>query len=284
MSLFITSLNSGSNGNCYYIGNDTEAVLIDAGISCRETEKRMRLLELSMKKVKAIFISHEHTDHIKGLPALAEKYNLPVYITNITLKHSRIHLNKQLSRTFNAHEPIQIGNLCVTAFPKQHDAEDPHSFIITSNGITVGVFTDIGSASSQVTKYFSQCHAAFLEANYDEALLENGAYPIYLKNRIRGDKGHLSNKQALDIFMKHRPSYMTHLLLSHLSKDNNHPDIAKQLFQEHAKNTTIIVASRHEQTDVYTIERNEVPLQRERKKKVIMRLMQLNLFEEVNGE
>src|SRR5436190_5493147 len=190
MALFITSLNSGSNGNCYYIGNDSEAVLIDAGISCRETEKRMRLLELSMKKVKAIFISHEHIDHIKGLPTLADKYNLPVYITDTTLKHSRIHINKQSTKSFKAYIPVKIGNLVVTAFPKQHDAEDPHSFTINCNDITIGVFTDIGTPCAHVTTQFKKCHAACLETNYDEGVLENGRYPVYLKNRIRAEKGH----------------------------------------------------------------------------------------------
>jgi phosphoribosyl 1,2-cyclic phosphodiesterase len=284
MSLFITSLNSGSNGNCYYIGNDTEAVLIDAGISCRETEKRMQHLALSMEKVKAVFISHEHIDHIKGLPVLSEKYNLPVYITDITLKHSRININGQRSKTFKAYEPVQIGNLFITAFPKNHDAEDPHSFIITCNDITVGVFTDIGSACTHVTSQFRKCDAAFLEANYDEVLLENGQYPWHLKNRIRGGKGHLSNKQALEIFVKHRPACMTHLLLAHLSRDNNNPDIAKKLFEEQATNTTIIVASRYEQTPVYTIVKNDQPLPVVRQRKAAFKLMQLSLFEEVNGE
>ncbi|MEO8771524.1 MAG: MBL fold metallo-hydrolase [Ferruginibacter sp.] len=279
MSLFITSLNSGSNGNCYYIGNDNEAVLIDAGISCRETEKRMELLDLSMKKVKAIFISHEHIDHIKGLPVLAQKYNLPVYITDITLRHSRISINQQLPKTFKAYEPVQIGNLFITAFPKHHDAEDPHSFIITCNETTVGVFTDIGSACTHVTSHFKKCHAAFLEANYDEVLLENGQYPIYLKNRIRGGKGHLSNKQALEIFIKHRPPFMTHLLLSHLSKDNNDPGTAKKLFEEYTANTMIIVASRYEQTPVYTILKSCQPLQEVKKRKAAFKLMQLSLFE-----
>src|SRR5215212_9030274 len=106
MSLNICSLNSGSNGNCYYIGNDSEAVLIDAGISCRETEKRMRSLELSMSKVKAIFISHEHSDHIKGLRVLAAKYGLPVYITDHTYRHTGITLSAGLTRTFSAGEPV----------------------------------------------------------------------------------------------------------------------------------------------------------------------------------
>ena len=122
MSLFITSLNSGSNGNCYYIGNDNEAVLVDAGISCRETEKRMTRLGLAMSKIKAIFISHEHIDHIRGVNVLAKKYRLPVYITNSTLVHGGLSLEAQLVMPFNPYEPVQIGTLLITAFPKHHDA------------------------------------------------------------------------------------------------------------------------------------------------------------------
>jgi phosphoribosyl 1,2-cyclic phosphodiesterase len=252
MSLFITSLNSGSNGNCYYVGNHTEAVLIDAGISCRETEKRMKDTGLSMKTVKAIFVSHEHGDHIKGVSVLANKYKLPVYITSITATHGPI-LIKHLARPFAANEPIAIGALTIIPFSKQHDAIDPHSFIIRHQETTVGVFTDIGTACPQVTQYFKQCHAVFLESNYDEAMLENGRYPVHLKNRIRGGQGHLSNRQALELFIKHRPSFMTHLLLSHLSKENNSPELAEKIFKPHAGNTKIIVASRYKPSEVFTI-------------------------------
>src|SRR6266498_3260418 len=118
MSLFIASLNSGSNGNCYYIGNDNEAVLIDAGISCREIEKRMKRLGLLIEKVKAIFVSHEHSDHIFGIPVLSNKYRLPVYITSGTLKYSRLSIEKHLIIPFYAYEPVIIGQLSVNAFPK----------------------------------------------------------------------------------------------------------------------------------------------------------------------
>jgi phosphoribosyl 1,2-cyclic phosphodiesterase len=256
MSLYITSLNSGSNGNCYYIGNDTEAVLIDAGISCRETERRMKILGLSMKLVKAIFVSHEHTDHIKGIPVIAERFSLPVYITGATLSGC-CDIAPERTKKLIAYQPVQIGGLSITAFPKFHDAEDPHSFIITCNDITIGVFTDIGAPCAHVTKHFNQCHAAFLETNYDEGLLENGRYPYFLKNRIRGGRGHLSNTQALEIFIRHRPSFMSHLLLSHLSKDNNCPAKAKELFDLHAGSTEVIVASRYEQTPVYTINHSQ---------------------------
>jgi len=252
MALFITSLNSGSNGNCYYIGNSNEAVLVDVGISCRETEKRMKRLGLDMKKVKAIFVSHEHGDHIKGVSTLANKYNLPVYITSITAKHGP-RLISHLSKVFRASVPVQVGGLQVTGFTKHHDAADPHSFVVSYNDITVGVFTDIGKACKEVIHYFKQCHAAFLETNYDETLLENGRYPLHLKNRIRGGQGHLSNKQALELFTAHRPAFMTHLVLTHLSKENNTPQIAEELFTRHANGTSIIVASRYEPTAIYTI-------------------------------
>ncbi|WP_018612069.1 MBL fold metallo-hydrolase [Segetibacter koreensis] len=253
MSLFITSLNSGSNGNCYYIGNDREAVLVDAGISCREIEKRMKRLGLSMQKVKAVFVSHEHTDHIKGIPTLAKKYQLPVYITAATLFNCGFILDDHLASTFVVNEPVIIGNLAVIAFPKVHDASDPYSFIITCDKIKVGVFTDIGIPCKEVIKHFKQCHAAFLEANYDEEMLNAGNYPYYLKKRITGGKGHLSNKQALGVFKEHKPAYMTHLLLSHLSKNNNCPQVVEKLFNEHADGVEIIVASRFEETAVFHI-------------------------------
>ena len=259
MALFITSLNSGSNGNCYYVGNSTEAILVDAGISCREIEKRMKKLGLPVEKVKAVFISHEHTDHISGLPVFIKKHKVPVYITPGTLRNGKLKLEKKWIRSFTAHEPVVIGELAVTPFPKLHDASDPFSFVIDCKKIKVGVFTDIGTTCEQVIKHFQQCHAAFLEANYDEQMLEEGGYPFYLKSRIRGGKGHLSNKQALQLFTTHKPSFMSHLVLSHLSKNNNSPTLVHELFNKHAGDVKMIVASRYEETAVYKIDHPENP-------------------------
>lgn len=252
MSLFITALASGSNGNCYYVGNEREAVLIDAGVSCREIEKRMRRLGLSMARVKAVFVSHEHSDHIKGLRVLANKYTLPVYITTPTLRNG-VYLDKALIQPFRAFESITIGSLEVHPFPKLHDAADPYSFVVSCNGVKVGVFTDIGRPCENLIYHFGQCHAAFLETNYDEHMLEVGGYPYYLKKRISSDHGHLSNKQALDLFLRHRPQFMTHLFLSHLSKNNNCPKLVGELFKTHAGEVKIVVTSRYEETPVYTV-------------------------------
>lgn len=278
MSLYITSLNSGSNGNCYYVGNDKEAVLVDAGISCREIEKRMSNLGLSMQKVKAIFISHEHIDHIRGVVTLARKHQLPVYITPATLKNSPLVLETELVKTFKAQKPIVIGSLSVTPFVKIHDAIEPYSFMVEGNGIKIGVITDIGEACEQVVHYFKQCHAAFLEANYDEYMLQNGRYPYYLKKRISGGKGHLSNKQALELFLKHKPAFMSHLFLSHLSKDNNSPELVHELFLKHAKKTNIIVASRYKETDVYHIKDTSSRILKIKNTTIALRATQMTLF------
>jgi phosphoribosyl 1,2-cyclic phosphodiesterase len=253
MSLSVCSIASGSNGNCYYVGNGTEAVLIDAGISCREIEARMKRSGLSLQTIKAVFVSHEHTDHISGLPVLAKKYNLPIFITAPTLRNSRLRFEKSLLHQFTADVPVVIGDLTITPFSKRHDAADPYSFTISGNGVNVGVITDIGRACDNVVQHFSQCHAAFLESNYDELMLQNGSYPYYLKNRIRSGHGHLSNREALELFRQHRSPQLSHLFLSHLSRNNNCPKLVEELFTNNSQGVTMIVTSRYQESAVYQV-------------------------------
>lgn len=261
MSLFVASLNSGSNGNCYFLSSEESAVIIDTGLSCRETEKRMKRIGRSLKNVKGIFITHEHGDHIHGLPAICKKYRIPVFLSPGTLAQSGMDIDRSLVHGIPSHEPIAVGDIHVTSFLKSHDARDPHSFIVSRNGVRVGVFTDLGHACENVIHYFSQCHAAFLESNYDEDLLEQGRYPYHLKERIKGDKGHLSNRQALDLFVQHRAPYLSHLFLSHLSEDNNHPRLVQNFFSKDAGYTQIIVAGRKKETKLYHI-RDIIPVKR----------------------
>jgi phosphoribosyl 1,2-cyclic phosphodiesterase len=253
MSLHIASINSGSNGNCYYVGNANEAVLIDAGISCREIEKRMARLNLSLQKVKAIFISHEHTDHTRGISVLSRKYKLPVYISSATHLNSGLFLDKELLFGIEHLKSITIGELTVKPFKKLHDAADPYSFNISDNQLTIGVYTDIGSVCHQVINHFKDCDAVFLEANYDEYMLDNGHYPFHLKQRIKSDTGHLSNTQALNLFTTHKSPSLSHLILSHLSKENNNPGLVERLFKEVAGQTKIVVASRYNESELFFI-------------------------------
>ena len=283
MSLQIASLNSGSNANCYYIGNKNEAVLIDAGLSCRETDKRLKRLGLDITLIKAIFISHEHADHIAGLPVLSKKYKLPVYITQNTLRNCNFEIGNDLTFSFIHNQPVSIGELSIMPFIKSHDANDPHSFIVSNNRVQVGVITDIGHACKHVIKHFKLCDAVFLESNYCEQMLENGSYPLHLKRRISSKKGHLSNDQALELFLEHKPDNLQLLILSHLSQNNNHPEIVNKLFTQHAGAVKVVIASRHKETELFTIGSN--PLLRPAKtiRKLKENKAQLSLFDQIDS-
>lgn len=257
MSLYIASLNSGSNGNCYYVGNESDAVLVDVGISCRETERRMKMLGLPTENLRAIFISHEHTDHIKGLALFSKKHGIPVYMTHKTYRHNRFDIEPNLLHLFEPSESFFINNLRVQSFSKRHDAVEPVSFVISHNETNIGVFTDIGSVCETLIHHFSQCHAAFLEANYDTDMLRNGHYPEHLKRRISSGKGHLSNTEALDLFVRHKPAYMQQLILSHLSAENNCPVLVENLFTASAGNIAVSVASRKEASALFHIRGHE---------------------------
>ena len=253
---------------------------MDAGLSCRETEKRMQRLGLKMESVKAVFISHEHSDHITGIQTLSKKYQLPVYITQKTLANSNLVLDEQLIRYFRKDETVAVGDMQIKCFSKSHDAADPHSFMISTQSVNISVITDIGYPCKQVLHYFKQSHVSFLESNYCDDMLANGGYPYYLKKRISGDEGHLSNKQALDLFLQHRPKQLSHLILSHLSKNNNKPELVEALFQPHAGDTNIIVASRYEESPLYSIDGVQVAVRRSLKagKKQTRNESQLSLF------
>jgi phosphoribosyl 1,2-cyclic phosphodiesterase len=164
----------------------------------------------------------------------------------------------------------------VTPFTKKHDAGDPHSFVVGFRHLKVGVFTDLGVVCKALIAHFKQCHAAFLESNYDERMLEEGGYPIHLKNRIRGGLGHLSNRQALALVQEHRPAFMTHLLLSHLSKNNNDPLLVERIFTELGTPTKVVIASRYCETQVFHITSPELPAPSVRRQSVEQ--VQLSLF------
>ncbi len=254
MPLQICSLASGSNGNCYYIADDTEAVLIDAGISCRELMRRASRAGIDLAGVKAIFISHEHSDHIRGLEAIARKWNLPVYGTEKCLPRCRMDRSAHLGVSMTNNETVQIGGLAITAFAKRHDACDPVSFVVEgADGVRVGILTDIGRCCDEVVRQFATLDAAFLESNYDADMLTYGRYPVHLKTRISGGHGHISNDEALALFLQHRSPRLSHLILSHLSANNNDPRIVEQVFQPHAGSVEVVVASRYAESKVYEV-------------------------------
>lgn len=253
MGLSLASLNSGSNGNCYYIGSSTDAVLVDAGLNAAETLRRMKHLGISTGLLRGIFISHEHTDHIRGLASLSATLDVPVYINEKTRLAIKLRLRRQQVITLRAGEPVQLGTLEVLPFSKTHDAADPVSFLIRHGQITAGVFTDIGRICAEVKRRFSECHAAILESNYDPDMLRDGPYPAVLKNRISGGSGHLSNLEALELFSNHRSPHLSLLLLGHLSAENNSPDRALELFRPNAGNVQVAVAGRYAASELHLV-------------------------------
>jgi phosphoribosyl 1,2-cyclic phosphodiesterase len=259
MHVQFVSLNSGSNANCYYVGTAHHAILIDAGLRCKEIEKRMQRLHLNIHKVKAIFISHEHSDHICGLVTLSKKYQLPVYITNATKANTSIPVEEHLSNHFVAEQKITIGDMEVLPFTKYHDAADPHSFVVTAYNFSVGIFTDIGFACSNVQYYFKQCNAVFLEANYCSEMLRNGRYAHFLKQRIESDEGHLSNDQALQLFLEHKSPNLSHLIMSHLSKNNNAPEKVQKVFAPYTNEIVLEIADRFKESKLHCLMQNDVP-------------------------
>jgi len=249
----LCSIASGSNGNCYYIGNQRDAVLVDAGISARQILSRMKLQGLDYHKIKAIFISHEHSDHAVGARVLSKKLFVPVYLTSRTFSGMYGSQKPYAPKYFLPGDVIDIGTIRIHTFLKNHDAAEPCSFRIEYNGINVGVFTDIGSACDNVRQHLAKCHALFLETNYDDTMLREGRYPWPLKKRILSDHGHLSNDQAFDLLKNHSGHQLQVVFLSHLSAENNTPEKAFTRFTELHEKFYIRMTSRHAPAEVFKL-------------------------------
>lgn len=245
------ALASGSNGNCYYIANADDAILVDVGINAKHIELRMANLGISPTTIKAIFITHEHTDHIRGLAVLCKRYQIPVYITVGSYRGSRLQLPENLIHFIRPDEEIKIGNLTVCGVPKYHDAQEPCSFLISNGEVNVGVLTDIGRICDNVKYVIQQADILLLEANYDEELLDNGSYPFFLKSRIRNGWGHLSNHIALEAVLECRTDRLQHLILGHLSGQNNSVDLVRQTFTPHFQEIKLSIATRYQETELF---------------------------------
>ncbi|MCL1822229.1 MAG: MBL fold metallo-hydrolase [Prolixibacteraceae bacterium] len=251
--LEICALASGSNGNCYYIGNQTEAILIDMGISIKQLIHRFADSGLDICKVRAIFLSHEHSDHSRGIRVLSKRLGISTFMTSRTYYALPKSYRPEYIGFFQANEVVEAGSFKIHSVLKNHDAAEPCSFRIEYRDKHVGVFTDIGHACANVVSSIRQCHALFLEANYDEKMLWEGSYPWYLKKRVASDVGHLSNLQAFETIRQHAHPELECIFLSHISKENNTPQLAIAAFDPVSKKITVKLTDRYAAAEVYKL-------------------------------
>ena len=254
----ICSLASGSNGNAYYIEYGNEAILVDAGISGKKIFKRAEQRGIDVGKIKAVFVSHEHSDHVRGLHTFCDKTGAKTYMTRGTATAMRpFYMPAVPPQIIDVDGVTAIGAMNVYSFSKPHDVQEPCSFRVECGDINIGIFTDIGCTCVGLVENLAKCHVAFLESNYDEQMLRSGRYPQQLKERILSDVGHLSNEQAADIVRSTPAPHLHTLILSHLSADNNRPQIALKAFAEFADKIQILTASRYEAGQVFTVTATE---------------------------
>lgn len=249
----ICAIASGSNGNCYYIGNQSEAVLIDAGISCKQIVQRMKDRNLNPLKVKAVFITHEHSDHLSGARVLGKRLHVPIYLTSKTWYGAYKNQRPDYPKFFNPGEIIKVGDFEIHSFLKNHDASEPCSFRVQHGGKNIGIFTDIGEACENVTSHLQKCDGLFLETNYDEKMLWEGKYPFFLKQRVASGVGHLSNLQAFNLLNQHAGENLKCVFLSHLSKENNTHEIVYETMQPLTSRFEVKLTSRYDAGEVYVL-------------------------------
>jgi len=240
----ICALASGSNGNCYYIGNEVDAVLIDAGLSAKQILIRIQDAGLNASKIRGVFISHEHSDHVRGVRVLSNKLGVTAWFSQGTLDSiPEIDRPNQCS-VFSPDKSFRVNSFTIHPFLKNHDAAEPCSFRIEHDDWHIGVFTDIGEPCDRLKHHLKKCHAVFLETNYDEKMLWNGPYPYLLKRRVSSSVGHLSNDQAFELVRDHAGPELVHVFLSHLSGENNRPELAEERFKPLSDRFNVCLTSR----------------------------------------
>lgn len=246
MKVRFISLASGSSGNCYYLGTDTYGILIDAGIGIRTIKKTLRDINVAMESIRAVFVTHDHADHIKAVGHLGEKMHIPVYTT------ARIHagINRSYCVTEKLHssvhylekeKPMELEDFRIESFEVPHDGTDNVGYCIEIDGKVFSFLTDLGEITSTAARYIRKANYLILEANYDEEMLRMGSYPQYLKERISSGTGHMCNRETAEFLANNITEHLRYIWLCHLSKDNNHPELAYKTVEWQLKTKGIIV-------------------------------------------
>lgn len=258
MEVRFISLASGSSGNCCYIGTSTYGILIDAGIAVRTIKKTLKEVGIGIETIRAVFITHDHADHIKAVGGLGEKLHIPIYAT------ARIHegINKNYCITEKLHssirylekeQPMQLEDFRVVSFEVPHDGTDNVGYCIEIDGKVFSFLTDLGEITPTAANYIRKANYLILEANYDDEMLQMGNYPQYLKDRIISRTGHMSNIDTAVFLAENITEEMKYIWLCHLSKDNNHPELAYKTVEWKLRQKGIVVGK---DVQLYALKRN----------------------------
>ncbi|WP_132281988.1 MBL fold metallo-hydrolase [Natranaerovirga hydrolytica] len=234
--MYLSSIASGSSGNCIYVGSEQTNLIIDAGVSGKKIECGLNSIGLKTAEMDGIFVTHEHSDHIKGIGVVARRYGIPIYATQET---AQAILNTQsvgkipegLIHIINSNEDLHIKDLTIHPYNIPHDAVDPVCYTIMNDQKKVSIATDLGNYNDYIIEKLSDSNILFIEANHDINMLQVGAYPYFLKQRILGEEGHLSNESCGQLIAKLSHSALEHIVLGHLSNENNFEELAFKTVQ-----------------------------------------------------
>ena len=226
MGLCFNVLGSGSSGNSTLVSDGVTHILVDAGLSCKEIARRVEAYGLSPEKISAIVVSHDDGDHCRGVAPFVKNLDIPVFMTATAFEASGINVNPSKHRVISPGECFEIGGIAVTSFSVPHDAADPLGFVLEKDGVRVGIALDLGFMSNLVIERLKGCAGIVLESNHDVAMLKAGPYPWALKQRVMSRSGHLSNDAVAQYLAGDFDGTAAHVVLAHLSKQNNLPDIA----------------------------------------------------------
>ena len=254
----IASLASGSSGNCFFVSQNNQAILVDAGISSKKIHESLSQINQDPQAIKGVFITHEHSDHIKGVDVFARKYHVPIFATKKTIQNSFICSDESLINEIKNNESFLFAGFLVQAFSKSHKAADPVSFSISNKKKNLSIITDAGKACKNIASQIASSDFLCLESNHDPKMLQNGPYPYFLKQWIKSDTGHLSNLQASLAVLEHADKKLKHVLLSHLSESNNTPNLAFKTFKNIIKERSdlfpeVSISPRHLPTSLFKI-------------------------------
>jgi phosphoribosyl 1,2-cyclic phosphodiesterase len=251
----VSVLSSGSKGNAIYISGGSTSILIDAGLSGIEVERRLAANGIQPESLDAIIVSHEHSDHIQGVGVLSRRFDLPVYISKKTANAAdQIGVVTDL-KYFECGSAFQVNDLTLHPFSISHDAEDPAGFTVEQNSVKIGIATDLGTSTSMVKEHLKNCSLLILEANHDMDMLIEGPYPWPIKQRIRSRTGHLSNESTKELLAEILHDNLEHVVLSHLSEVNNTPEKALSVISQALTKvkTKLSVARQDVSTKIYYI-------------------------------